>query len=199
MNAQHSIHEPMPLEDPDAPLAFSMEGYTEAPPSPLISRYWAPGWNSVQGLNKFQSEVAGPLRDGDPGLRLIQPSSSRPGPRAEIPPAFDAQADRWLILPAFHVFGSEELSRQAPGVASLSPEPYLGLNPEEARKLGAEEGDTLELELAGGAYSLPLRIRPGLCRGVALLPSGLPGLEGAVLPAWGGIRTGRRPEEGPGS
>jgi NADH-quinone oxidoreductase subunit G len=199
MNAQLSIHEPKPLEDPDAPLAFSMEGYSEEPPSPLISRYWAPGWNSVQGLNKFQSEVAGPLRDGDPGLRLIQPASGQPGPRAGIPPAFDAQPDRWLILPAFHVFGSEELSRQAPGVVSLSPEPYLGLNPEEARKLGAGEGDTLELELAGTAYSLPLRIRPGLCRGVAVLPSGLAGLEGAALPAWGSIRAGRRPEEGPGA
>jgi NADH-quinone oxidoreductase subunit G len=148
----------------------------------------------VQGLNKFQSEVGGPLRGGDPGLRLIQPSSGEPGPRAGIPRAFAAQPDRWLILSAFHVFGSEELSRQGPGVASLSPKPYLGLNPEEARKLGAGEGDTLELELEGITYSLPLRIRPGLCRGVAVLPSGLPGLEGAVLPAWGSIRGGGRTE-----
>ncbi len=199
MDAHRSIHEPKPIEDPDSPLANSMEGYTEAPPSPLISRYWAPGWNSVQGLNKFQSEVGGPLRDGDPGLRLIQPDSAQPGAEAEAPPAFAGQPGRWLILPAFHLFGSEELSRQAPGISSLSPGPYIGLNPEEARKLGAGEGDTLELELDGSAYSLPLHIRPGLCRGVAVLPSGVPALQGAVLPAWGSIRTGRGPAEGPGS
>jgi NADH-quinone oxidoreductase subunit G len=194
MDAQRSIHEPKPLEDPDSPLAFSMEGSTVAPPSPLVSRYWAPGWNSVQGLNKFQSEVGGPLRGGESGLRLIQPSSGLPIPDAAAPPAFSAQPGRWLILPAFHLFGSEELSRQAPGVASLSPEPYIGLSPGEARKLGAEEGDTLELDLEGSLYKLPLRIRPDLCLGVAVMPCGLPGLEGAVLPAWGGIRAVGRTE-----
>jgi NADH-quinone oxidoreductase subunit G len=198
MNAHRSIHEPKPVEDPDSPLAYSMEGCSEAPPSPLISRYWAPGWNSVQGLNKFQSEIAGPLRGGDPGLRLIQPSSGKPGAEPEAPPAFSGQPGRWLVLPAFHVFGSEELSRQAPGVASLSPEPYLGLNPEEAGKLGAADGDTLELELEGAKFVLPLRIRPGLCPGAALLPAGLPALEGAVLPAWGSIRPGGGPVEGSG-
>jgi NADH-quinone oxidoreductase subunit G len=197
MNAQRSIQEPKPLEDPDSPLAYSMEGFAEAPPSPLISRYWAPGWNSVQGLNKFQSEVGGPLRDGESGLRLIRPASGRPEAVAEAPPAFAGQPDRWLILAAFHVFGSEELSRQAPGVAGLSPRPYIGLNPDEARRLDAGEGDTLELELEGSSYKLPLRLRPGLCRGVAVLPSGLPGLEGVVLPAWGSIRAKRREEREP--
>ena len=37
-----------------------MEGYEDQPPAPLISRYWSPGWNSVQALNKFQQEVGGP-------------------------------------------------------------------------------------------------------------------------------------------
>jgi NADH-quinone oxidoreductase subunit G len=199
MNAHLSVREPKPPEDPDSPLAFSMEGCAEAPPAPLISRYWAAGWNSVQGLNKFQSEVGGALRDGDPGLRLIQPSSEQAGPEAAVQQPFAARPGRWLILPAFHVFGSEELSRQAPGVASLSPGPYLGLNPGEALRLGAKEGDTLELELEGSAYRLPLRIRPRLCRGVAVLPFGIPGLEGAVLPAWGSIRAerGQAEERGP--
>jgi hypothetical protein len=61
--------------------------------------------------------------------------------------------------------------------------------------LGAGEGDTLELELEGGEFKLPLRIRPRLIRGVAVLPSGLPGLEGAVLPAWGSIRAGGRTKD----
>ena len=67
MLADVSVHEPKPPADPDTPLAFSMEGYQDQPPAPLISRYWSPGWNSVQALNKFQQEVGGPLKGGDPG------------------------------------------------------------------------------------------------------------------------------------
>ena len=32
-----------------------------------MSRLWAPGWNSVQAITKFQEEIGGPLRGGDPG------------------------------------------------------------------------------------------------------------------------------------
>ncbi len=76
MQADTDILEPKPPEDPDSPLAYSMEGYEGDPPSPLISRYWAPGWNSVQALNKFQQEIGGPLRGGDPGKRLIEPAAN---------------------------------------------------------------------------------------------------------------------------
>ena len=75
MLADVSVHEPKPPADPDTPLAFSMEGYQDQPPAPLISRYWSPGWNSVQALNKFQQEVGGPLNGGDPGKRLLEPST----------------------------------------------------------------------------------------------------------------------------
>ena len=54
---------PEPPHDPDAPLSFSMEGFHGPPPAALIPRYWAPGWNSVQALNKFQEEVGGPLSE----------------------------------------------------------------------------------------------------------------------------------------
>jgi NADH-quinone oxidoreductase subunit G len=73
MHADVRLHEPKPPEDIDSPLAYSMEGYAGLPPAPLIPRYWSPGWNSVQALNKFQQEVGGPLAGGDPGKRLIEP------------------------------------------------------------------------------------------------------------------------------
>ncbi len=74
MHANVSIHEPEQPHDPDTALAFSMEGYPGHPPPPLIPRFWAPGWNSIQALNKFQDEVGGPLSGGDPGERLIEPA-----------------------------------------------------------------------------------------------------------------------------
>ncbi len=89
MTADMSVHEPKPPEDKDSPLSFSMEGYQDQPPAPLISRYWSPGWNSVQALNKFQQEVGGPLNGGDPGKRLIDPvtlPSSLPSREGLQPP-----------------------------------------------------------------------------------------------------------------
>ena len=77
MFADKTVFEPKPPKDPDSPLAFTMEGYPGQPPSALIPRFWAPGWNSPQAMNKFQTEVGGPLRGGDPGRRLIEPATSR--------------------------------------------------------------------------------------------------------------------------
>jgi NADH-quinone oxidoreductase subunit G len=115
MLAHLSVHEPKPPDDPDSPLAYSMEGAESEPPAPLISRYWSPGWNSVQALNKFQQETGGQLRGGDPGKRLIEPS---PAPQVPFFPAPPHPGTGAVTDPAPHydLFGSEELSAQAPGI-----------------------------------------------------------------------------------
>jgi len=109
--AQRSVHEPKPPEDADSALAFSMEGYEGRPPASLLSRYWYPGWNSVQALNKFQQEVGGPLHDGDPGTRLIEPA---PGKQPEyfggIPDAVKPGEGPQPVFRRYEIFGSEELS-----------------------------------------------------------------------------------------
>jgi hypothetical protein len=131
------IHEPQPPEDVDAPFTFSMEGYKGKPPGNLIPRYWEPGWNSVQALNKFQSEVGGELIGGDPGLRLLEPPAEARGAYYGRPPAaFQAGEEGWLLVPLYHIYGSEELSSQSPPVTELIPEPYLALNPADAGALG---------------------------------------------------------------
>ncbi|HEX5484022.1 MAG TPA: NADH-quinone oxidoreductase subunit NuoG, partial [Terriglobia bacterium] len=70
IDAGVNVSEPKPPGDPDTPLSFSMEGYADQPPPPLTPFFWTPGWNSIQAVNKFQDEIAGPLRGGDPGVRL---------------------------------------------------------------------------------------------------------------------------------
>src|SRR5262249_20211747 len=57
MLAQITVHEPKPLDDPDSALAFSMEGTPDQPPPALHQFFWSPAWNSIQAVNKFQSEV----------------------------------------------------------------------------------------------------------------------------------------------
>jgi NADH-quinone oxidoreductase subunit G len=192
MWACRNVHEPQPPEDVDSPLAFSMEGYPGQPPAALIPRFWAPGWNSVQALNRFQSEVGGPLRGGDPGRRLIEPA---PGAKVSyfdtVPPAFQPRADELLVIPLHHIFGSEELSVLAHGVAERAPQPYLGLNPDDMTRLRVREGDEIELCLDGTACRLAAKPMPTLPVGLAGYPAGLPGLPGIALPAWGTLRLGK--------
>jgi NADH-quinone oxidoreductase subunit G len=185
MRANLDVHEPKPPEDEDTPLAFSMEGYSGKPPADLIPRYWSPGWNSVQALNKFQAEVGGPLRGGDPGIRLIEPSKSTTWSYYEqIPDAFKPRPDQLLALPRYHIFGSEPLSAKAPGIAELSPDPYLALGPAEAESRGLEEGSRVRVWDHGRDSVLALRTVDSLPEGVALIPFGLSELPYGRPPAW---------------
>ncbi len=143
-----------------------MEGYERRPPAPLISRYWSPGWNSVQALNKFQQEVGGPLRGGDPGKRLIEPQKMKAVPfYSAVPDAFKPRAGEWLIVPLHHIFGSEELSILSPGIAERAPKPYLALNPDDAKRLQVAEGDAVELPIGYEKYRVASENRRGNASG----------------------------------
>jgi NADH-quinone oxidoreductase subunit G len=97
-----------------------------------------------------------------------------------IPPAFQARDKEWLIVPLWHIFGSEELSSLAPAVVERVSAPYLALSPDDVAKLGIAAEGSVELRLAGSLYRLPASLRPALPRGVAGLSAGLPGLRHRV-------------------
>jgi NADH-quinone oxidoreductase subunit G len=160
-----------------------MEGTLEQPPAALIPFFWSPGWNSIQATNFYQTEIAGPLRGGDPGVRLIAPATQLHGVYfGEVPTAFVPNSTEWLLVPLYHIFGSEELSLSAPGVAELAPKPYVALNAEDAKHLGVEAGEQIKVKLDGAAHSLPVKIKAELPLGIAGLPVSLPGLAGISLP-----------------
>ncbi len=186
MLANISVSEPKPPEDADSPLSYTMEGYPEQPPPALTPYFWAPGWNSIQSVNAFQEEIAGPLRGGDPGVRLIEPRPGN-GYRSCVSEAFVARGEAWLLAPLYHIFGSEELSPWAPAVSELAPQTYVALRPDDASRLGAEEGQEVEVQWNGTAHRLPVKFRADLPAGVAGLPVGLPGTECAGLPVWAKI------------
>jgi NADH-quinone oxidoreductase subunit G len=186
ITAQRSVHEPKPPDDPDTPLAFSMEGYEQQPPPPLIPFFWAPGWNSPQAVNKFQSEVGSPLRGGDPGIRLFEPVVDGGVTFfRQIPEAFSARDGTWLLVPLYHIFGSEELSVLAPAVAARVPPPYLVLSAADAAALQVGPADAVVCAVAGTTHRLPVHVDPTLPTGIAGLPVGLPALQGISLPVWG--------------
>ena len=185
MLANISVHEPKPPADPDSALAFSMEGGPEIAPPSLRPFFWTPGWNSVQATNKFQSEVGGPLRGGDPGVRLIEPSWE---PNLKyfftVPAAFRPQPNEWLLIPIFHIFGSEELSSHAQGIAQLIPHPYVALNRLDASLSGMKIGERIKMSIHDSVFEFEVMVRDDLPRGVAGLPVGLSQTEGIVLPAF---------------
>lgn len=204
-HADRTVFEPKPPPEPDAPYTASMEGYYGPMPGALYPFYWAPSWNSVQSLNKFQQEVGGALRGGNPGTRLLQPAAVREalpddGYYRAIPARFEHTQGLWLVIPQHRVFGSDELSALAPAVAERITTPTLALHPDDAAALGARAGDVLEIgpstenaaggesEIGVGRRSAPHQVlalvHPELPRGLAALSIGLPGQPELALPAW---------------
>lgn len=177
LRANISVHEPRMPQDADSALAFSMEGYMgrEAPGS-LTPYAWSPGWNSPQAWNKLQDEVGGHLRQGDPGVRLIENDSSA----GYATPSSDGTQERWQITPLYHLFGSEELSARAPVTATQLPRPYVALHPDEAAQLQLTAGQTVRVALGERVFEAPLELRASLASGVIGIPAGLPGT-GPVL------------------
>ena len=177
MRANISVHEPRQPQDKDTMFAFSMEGNNQpSAPRSQIPFAWAPGWNSPQAWNKFQDEVGGKLRHGDPGVRLIEASASGLEYFTAVPASFQAEEGKWRIAPYYHLFGSDELSQRAPVFQSRMPQPYVKLNPADAAKLGVNEGAMVSFSVDGQALSLPLVISAGLTAGQVGLPMGLPGI-----------------------
>lgn len=177
MQANVSVHEPKTLVDEETPFSFSMEGSAAHRPSALIPFVWAPGWNSNQSVFKFQQEAGGPLAGGDPGVRLLGGGEPHADLHARFrgPDATPSVPDgRFRLLPAYTIFGSDELSGKSAPILERGPDPYIALSPEDADRLGVVPGDGLrcaELE-----QSFAVRTDPALSAGHAAICLGLPGV-----------------------
>jgi NADH-quinone oxidoreductase subunit G len=185
MRANISVHEPRTSQDIDTAFAFSMEGYSgSAEPRQQVPFAWSPGWNSPQAWNKFQDEVGGHLRAGDPGTRLIESTGDRLAWFSQIPGVFAPAQGTWQAVPLYHLFGSEETSSRAAPVQERIPTAYVALAKSEADRLGVNEGAWLSVTLNGQALRLPLRVDEQLGAGLVGLPVGLAG----IPPAFAGAR-----------
>ena len=187
MDANINVSEPKPPEDPDSALTFTMEGYRGEPPSSIIPFFWAPGWNSVQSINKYQIEVGGPLHGGDPGRRLIEANTKEFKFFDSVPEAFIKRDGKFFILPLYHIFGSDELSNMSPAIQERIPKPYILLNKEILEEQDLKEGDEIEVFFDGEKIKLPLKTSDKIPNGIAGYPIGLPGIPFYNLPLWGKI------------
>ncbi len=184
LDADRPVFEPGPALDPDSPLAYSVEGL-QPPQAPdeLRPCTWWPGWNSNNGLHKFQEELEA-IRPAQPsGVRLLDGAGGREIPAVSAPRRFEARDGEMLLVPLHHIYGSEPLSMYTPGVRELAPAPFIGLNEEDAERLEVREGDLLELWLPWMDARAPFALVPSLVTGTAGVPCGLPGLPFISLPA----------------
>jgi NADH-quinone oxidoreductase subunit G len=183
MRANISVHEPRQPQDQDTAFAFSMEGYAGSKEArQQIPFAWSPGWNSPQAWNKFQDEVGGHLRAGDPGVRLLE-AAGNALPWFAVNAAFNPAAGTWQVAPLHHLFGSEENSARAKPIQERMPEPYVALARDEAARLGVNDGALLALRVNGQALRLPLKVRDDLAIGLVGLPLGLPGIPAVIAGA----------------
>jgi NADH-quinone oxidoreductase subunit G len=112
-----------------------------------------------------------------------------------VPGPFQTRERELLVLPLWQLFGSEELSRLAAGIAELIHGPSLYVHPQDARRLGLEEGGRVELLIDSGSWVLPLQLDGQLAPGTTLVPAGFPGQSPPALPAWGRLRTATEGEK----
>jgi NADH-quinone oxidoreductase subunit G len=176
MRANISVHEPRTPQDKDTAFAFSMEGYAGSSEArQQIPFAWSPGWNSPQAWNKFQDEVGGHLRAGDPGVRLIE-TKGQSMPWFAVPAAFSFRADRWNVVPVHHLFGSDETSSGATPIQARIPDAYVAVGADAAERLKLNDGALLDVTIGNSVLRLPMRIDDTLADGLIGLPVGFNGI-----------------------
>lgn len=185
MNANVSVHEPKPPVDVDSPLSFTMEGYHGNPPSADIPYYWAPGWNSIQSINKYQIEVGGGLHGGSPGKRLIEPNENAVSGFGDNQK--NTHSGAFEILPSWHIFGSGELSSKSPAVAKRVPVATVSVSEKALNSRNLNSNQKIKIHYNATDIILPVKIDNSLPENVVLLPYGLKETAGLQFPFYGDI------------
>ncbi|MFT4819887.1 MAG: NADH-quinone oxidoreductase subunit G [Candidatus Pseudothioglobus sp.] len=155
IHADTSVFEHPPTTDTESALAFSMEGEQQQAPASLRSFVWSPGWNSNQGVIKFQTQVGGTDRFGQSGALLFDHqtrvdrnenlNSFVLNKSEAIQRQEPEHTNKSRLLPQHHIFGSEPLTSYAPAIAALMPAPYMRLTTTAAKALGVKADDGLVL------------------------------------------------------
>ena len=176
--ANISVHEPRSTQDPDSALSFSMEGYngvgSQDRPSELLPFAWSPGWNSPQAWNKFQAEVGGELKGGDPGKLIFKANvDAKAAYFDDVPAAFKPAKDGFRVLALPQIFGSEEQSARAMPIQKRMSGAFVAVNADDASRLGLNGKASVEVD--GTRIDLAVR-RTDLPEGVIGLPEGFAGI-----------------------
>mgnify|MGYP001273662593 CR=1 FL=1 len=133
----------------------------------------------VGAVGDVVAEDAGVVEDAglDPGALLVvskndSDDKSRATKFREVPGAFVATS-AFLVVPAYAIFGSDELSNASWPIAQRMPAPFALLNVADADKLGVQAGEGISG--TGLTTSLEVRIDDRIPAGLVGVVQGLPG------------------------
>jgi NADH-quinone oxidoreductase subunit G len=65
------------------------------------------------------------------------------------------------------------------------PRAFIALNATDGLRMGIKPGELMKVSIGSSVYELELSLRPDVPRGVALIPAGIPPIDGIPLPARG--------------
>ena len=179
MRSNVNVHEPKQPVDAESVLAFSMEGIPAMKDATVLGAAWAPNWNSNQSITKFQDEVNGELKQGHTGSLLLErtaaPGSYFPAacfPAACLPGDNGGRAGNGelQVVPAYQIFGSDELSARSSAIQQRMTGAYVAIAPDDARQLGLKQGDSVSLN--GNGDLATTCIRTGIRSGTAAVYCG---------------------------
>jgi NADH-quinone oxidoreductase subunit G len=186
INANISVSEAKLPQDPDSPLAFSMEGQNENPPSSMVPFYWTPGWNSVQAMYNYLDEPDGRMKGGDPGLRLFEQSTGSKRDSLEYNnQKSEVRKNELKIVPVYQIFGSEELSAVSPSIIERIHEPFVFLNPKDSEFFHLSDEESVILEILNIKLNVKVKIENSIVPGQAGLSVNLPGMPYVDIPGTG--------------
>lgn len=174
MNANVSVHEKKPLEDPDSPLVFSMEGARNKIPLPLISTSWQPGWNSIQALFRTESMRFFP-KDNHDGVRLFQYQKDQPFLFESVEVSSKVTAPltwpSFYVLPRYHIFASFEQASFCHAFSSLMPSNTAFLSDDYQDQFHLASSEII-LSTPHGDFPIKIEFKK-MAREILLLPYGL--------------------------
>jgi NADH-quinone oxidoreductase subunit G len=96
---------------------------------------------------------------------------------------------RLLGVTIDHIFGTELMSSQSPGVKERTPSNYVVVSADDALTLHLKDGQIVEVVVDGTTLQLPLEVDARMVRGVAGIPIGIEGVAFVQLPAWCHIKS----------
>jgi NADH-quinone oxidoreductase subunit G len=142
---------------------------------------WAPGWNSPSAWNKFQDEVGGHLRAGDPGTHLFDSGLSAVTPYCTDIPAAYIPTGAPLAVAYWQLFGSDELTQRSDVIQQRMSAPTLYLSEDDAARLQLKDGCQVSFIWDSQRFELPLKVSHHLADGLVGLPLGVAPFSPAML------------------
>ncbi|MDP8958398.1 MAG: NADH-quinone oxidoreductase subunit NuoG [Actinomycetota bacterium] len=135
---------------------------------------------SAQAVNKEISEVAPAYRgitwegldfsEGREGIVAPGTSGTQPLEYIPVDPGLPVRRAPTALHLARVLYDRGALVRAEPSLAPLAPGPIAFLHPEDAARVGAEEGGHVLLTTASGSAELPVGLDPSLSPGTVYVP-----------------------------